>query len=387
MDDTQPPLPEQAPLSEQAPLPEQPPSPRPSAAAEARAASGLWAPRILALLAVVAAVMLAKAVLLPMVLAFLLNFLLRAPVGWLERCRVPRPLGAVLAIAAITTVFTIGVVQLAEPAQEWLHLAPRTLSKLEGKLRTVRKPVEEVSRAAEQVKDLAALDGGAAKDRVKVEGPSASKTFFSQVGSTVSMAVLVLFLVFFFLVFGDDLVRRMIAQLADPTRQRRARLIAEYIEQTLSRYLLTISAINACLGIGVGIIATALGMPSPWLWAAMAALLNFVPYLGAALGVVVFGAVALTSVEPVTQALLAPLLYLGLTSLEGMVVTPMIVGRRFALNPLVVLLWLLVWGWMWGIAGTLIAIPLLTIVKVLAEQLPHWRNVAAILSQGSTTST
>ena len=200
----------------------------------------------------------------------------------------------------------------------------------------------------------------------------------------MSMVVLVLFLLFFFLVFGDDLVQRMIGRMSESSRQRRARLIAEYIEQTLSGYLLTISAINACLGLGVGIVAKVLGLPSPWLWAAMAALLNFVPYLGAALGVAIFGAVALSSVEPVTRALLAPLLYLLLTSLEGMVITPMIVGRRFSLNPLVVLIWLLVWGWMWGIAGTLIAIPLLTILKVLAEQLPAWRSVAAVISHDPT---
>ncbi|MDY7095267.1 MAG: AI-2E family transporter [Acidobacteriota bacterium] len=316
----------------------------------------------------------------PIFLAVLLNFLLRGPVGWLEKLKIPRSVGAAVALAAIGCLLVVGLAQLTEPANRWMQRLPRTANQLERDLRELRKPVEDMGRAAEQVQDMVDMDQGSKDQTVKVREESAGQTVFRRLRLLASNLLLVLFILYLLLVFGDDIVQRSIQQLARPHSRRRAKLIANGIEQDISTYLLTISAINACLGVLVGVVAYGVGLPSPWLWGTMAALLNFVPYVGAAVGVAIIALVAYTSVEPLSRALLAPGLYALLTTLEGMLITPVTVGSRFSLNPLIVFLWLLLWGWMWGITGALIAIPLLTMIKVLADQIPSWRPVGAIMA-------
>lgn len=327
---------------------------------------------------------LAQELLRPIVLAVLLNLVLHGPVCWLEKLRIPRPVGAALAILAIGGAIVVGFSQLTEPATRWMDKAPQAMGQLESKIREVRKPVEEMTRAAEQVQDMTEI-GDEKKTKVQIEEPSAGEAMMEQLQLVVSNLILILILLFLLLVYGDDVVKRLIAQFSGTSTRRRAMVIAEYVEQRVSRYLLTISMINAGLGVSVGLVAYFVGLPSPWLWGTMAALLNFVPYLGAAVGVVIVGLVALTSVEPVGRALLAPILYMILTSLEGMVITPVTVGSRFSLNPLIVFVWLLLWGWMWGISGALIAIPLLTVLKVLADYIPSWKPLAAVIARERET--
>jgi predicted PurR-regulated permease PerM len=141
------------------------------------------------------------------------------------------------------------------------------------------------------------------------------------------------------------------------------------IERRVSHYLLTIALINAGLGICVGIVLTVLGMPYPYIWGIAAFLLNFLPYLGALTGVALVAALSIVTFDSFSYALLPPLAYLTLTTLEGNVVTPMLLGRRLELNTVAVFLTVVLWGWLWGVAGALVAVPFLVVFKVIADNI------------------
>jgi len=151
------------------------------------------------------------------------------------------------------------------------------------------------------------------------------------------------------------------------------------MEDDVSFYLLTISLINAGLGIAIGTAMYLLGMPNAVLWGVMAALFNFVPYLGALVGAGVVGLVALLTVEQPLAALLPPLVYLTLTSIEGYLVTPAMLARRLTLNPIAVFLSLILWTWVWGIGGALLAVPLLATFKICCDHIEPLKPIGTML--------
>jgi predicted PurR-regulated permease PerM len=152
------------------------------------------------------------------------------------------------------------------------------------------------------------------------------------------------------------------------------------IENEVSRYLLTISAINAGLGVCIGLSMAVLGLPNPLLWGIAGGLLNFIPYLGSLVGNVLATAVAIVTFPSLAEAALVPIVYLALQILEGNFVTPFIVGRRLELNTVAILIFLSLTTWMWGIVGAIIGVPLLVVVKVFADNFPALAPLAEFLS-------
>ncbi|MEX2580277.1 MAG: AI-2E family transporter [Verrucomicrobiales bacterium] len=176
-------------------------------------------------------------------------------------------------------------------------------------------------------------------------------------------AVATMLLIFFFLAYGDVLHHRL-------AETKGTADVFESVRRDVSVYLFTVTSINVVLGTCVALAMWWLEMPNPMLWGVMATLLNFIPYLGALTGTVVVGLAAIVNFPTSAEALLIPAVYLGLTSLEGNVATPMIIGHRFSLNPIVVVVWFLSWGAMWGIPGMLIATPTLMGFKIVCSKLP-----------------
>jgi predicted PurR-regulated permease PerM len=177
-----------------------------------------------------------------------------------------------------------------------------------------------------------------------------------------------LVLLFFILGWGDRLYRNVVNALPHFREQRQAVLIAHEVESAITAYLATITIINMLLGIVVGGAMYLLGMPNPVLWGVMAGVNNYVPYLGPAITAAVLGFVALLSYPTVAEALLVPGVFLVITSLEGYVITPMAVGHRLTLNPMLIMLSLLFWFWMWGVVGALLTVPALVCLKVILER-------------------
>jgi predicted PurR-regulated permease PerM len=139
--------------------------------------------------------------------------------------------------------------------------------------------------------------------------------------------------------------------------------------------------INACLGLAVGAAMYLIGVPNPVLWGVVAGTANYIPYLGAVVGAVVVGVVAFLSLDSASHALLAPISYMTLSAIEGQLITPTILGLRFSLNPVVIYVWLIFWGWMWGVVGAVLAVPLLTIFKIFCDRIPSLSPVGDFLEK------
>jgi predicted PurR-regulated permease PerM len=180
-------------------------------------------------------------------------------------------------------------------------------------------------------------------------------------------------LVFFLLAYGHRLYNRIIGEIG-PVR------FPDEIAPEVSRYLLTVTAINACLGGVVGGAMYLLDMPNPLLWAIMAFLLNYVPYLGAIVGSLIMFFAAMLSLDDSMHILLIPTIYMLITSIEGSLITPIILGNRFTLNPIVIFLWLMLWGWLWGVPGAIVAVPLLMAFRIFCEHIPPLAPLIRIMS-------
>jgi predicted PurR-regulated permease PerM len=163
--------------------------------------------------------------------------------------------------------------------------------------------------------------------------------------------------------------------------QNEALSIAEEVESTITTYLSTVTVINVCLGISVGFSLYLLGVPNPILWGALAAFLNFIPYLGPATGILILLALGLVSFDTAGQAILPPLFYISLHSIEANFITPMVLGRRLILNPVVIFISIMFWTWMWGVPGALLAVPMLMMLKALCDHIQPLKSLGEFLGR------
>lgn len=326
---------------------------------------------------------LARVVFIPLTFALMLSFLLSPTVTWLQRRKVPRALGAALVVLVLLGGGGFGAVELASPAADWIARSPKVLQTLERKVRPWRRPVKNVSELAQRVERMTQVDDRKAPQEVSLEKPSILSHALDTVWAVAAGSIVTLFALYFSLLTGEVLLARVIAWVPDLNQRRTTEVIAS-IQVGMSRYLRTVFGINAAVGIAVAIAMYVLGMPNPLLWGALAMLVNFVPYVGPFVGILTVGAVALASFDDTTQALLPPLVYLALASVEGNVITPLILGRTCELDPLVIFVWLLFWGWLWGIAGAVVAVPLLMLIKLMCERSHVLGPIAALISRGAT---
>lgn len=336
----------------------------------------------LLILAIFHTIVLTKAFLLPVVVALILYFVLSPLVRGLRRWLwLPEPVGAILVIVLLVAAAGFGIYRLAEPVGEWMDKAPRSMRALERKLVQLREPVEQVERAAAEVEDLAQVGGEKKVQEVQIKQKSLSETLLVNTQRLLASVVVIVVLLFFLLVAGDRFLHKLICSLPRLEKPERAEELLRVTERSVSAYLATIALINTGLGVSVFIAMYFLEMPNPLLWGVMAGLFNFVPYLGALTGVAIVGLVSVMTFEATGAALVPPLVYLALTSIEGNFITPMIIGRRFSLSPVVIILWLLLWVWMWGIAGALLAVPMLAVLKILCDNIPALEPIGDILSR------
>lgn len=337
----------------------------------------------LLLIAVGFVLYLARVVFIPLTFALMLSFLLSPAVTWLERRRLPRALGAALVVALLLGAGTFAGVELANPAADWIARSPGVLQTLERKVRPLRRPVRSVTELAQRVERMTQVEERKAPQEVTLEKPGILSTALDTVWTVAAGALVTLFALYFSLLTGDVLLARVIAWVPDLSQRRTAEVILS-IQQGMSRYLRTVFAINFSVGCVIAVAMYLLHMPNPLLWGALAMLVNFVPYVGPFVGILTVGAVALASFDDLTATLLPPLVYLTFASVEGNVLTPLILGRTTELDPLVIFVWLLFWGWLWGIAGAIVAVPLLMLIKLMCERSLVLGPVAALISRNSS---
>lgn len=322
---------------------------------------------------------LARSFILPIVLAVLLSFLLGPVVRALRKLRIPEALGAALVVFGLLGALGWGMYELSGPAYEWAQKAPRQMRRLERKLAELKKPVQTMSKATQQVEKITEVGGGTAPRKVEVQTESLGERMFSQATELIAGAVVMFILLFFLLASGDLFLRKLIRVLPRLADKRRAVEIARQIESDISAYLTTITVINLALGAALWGLLTLIGVPNPLLWGVLAAVTNYLPYLGAIVMMAVLAMVGFLTFDNLGQALLVPGVFVGLNILESYLVTPLVLGRRLTLNPVVIFLGLTFWGWLWGITGALLAVPIMVVFKIFCDHSEPLRPIGEFL--------
>jgi predicted PurR-regulated permease PerM len=315
-----------------------------------------------------------RSLLLPLVLAGLLSLLLSPAVRGLKRLRIPEPLGAGLVLLAVLGSVGFGIYQLSGPAADWIQRAPQSFRAAEVKLRDIRRSVQRLGRATEQVERLAEVSSNSGQRppavSVAVQStPTLRERLFSQATDLITDAVVMMILLYFLLASGDLFLRKLIRVLPRVEDRRRAVEIARQVERDISSYLATVTMINLGLGAAVAICFALIGVPNPLLWGAMVTVTNFVPYLGPAINYGTFALIGLLTFDSVPRMLAPAGLFLVLNVFEAYLITPMVLGKRLTLNPVMLFVGLTFWSWLWGIVGAILAVPILVVCKIFCDHL------------------
>jgi len=236
-----------------------------------------------------------------------------------------------------------------------------------------------VAQASGQIEKLAAPESQTAP-KVEVQHHPITDMLYVRTPEFIATAVLLLVLLYFLLTYDGVFMNKLIKLLPTLSDKKRAVSIMVEIESHVSRYLATVTIINICLGAAVGTTVGLLGLRNPAMWGVMVAVLNFVPYLGALTGIVCMTVGAVLSFDSFGYALVFPAVYLTFGILEGSFITPWVMGRSLTLNPVIILLSLTFWGWMWGIVGIILAVPILAAFKIFCAHIKPMEPIAEFLS-------
>jgi predicted PurR-regulated permease PerM len=361
------------------------PSKVPSSVPEVMAARSGLDPRTVGimgilLLGILYTLYFARAFLLPVTIAILLNFLLSPAVRALKRLRLPEPVGAALVVLGLLGLSGVGAYEIAGPAQEWLAKGPASLRQAQAKLRHLSRPIERVTRTAEQV-EQAASGGGAQPGEVVLRGPTFGARLFGATQSVLTASLGVVILLYLLLATGDLFSLKLVRVLPQFSDKRKAVSIMKETETSISRYLVTIAMVNLGQGIVVGLVMYLVGMPDAALWGALAGAAEFIPYVGALTLVVILALAGLATFENVGHALLVPGAYLVVTLLLSNVVNPVVLGHRLALNPVAIFIGLAFWLWIWGLPGAFIAVPVLASLKICCDHIEMLAPVGEFLGK------
>ena len=323
---------------------------------------------VIAVVLVIGSLHLAKSAVVPILFAVFLATLLSPAVALVRRLGVPRAMAAGIVVASLIAVVGLGLNATWRPARDWLDTAPQTMRTLERKLRPVTRFIAKVESVSEQAERV--TDPGATKSGSTAPATTADKK--STIANTQEWLIAILttlMVTYFLLAAGPSLLVKIESTPASRKPNTRLLRVATAISDDLSRYFATVTLINLMLGIATTVTMYWLGMPNPLLWGIVAFVLNYVPYAGSAATLALLTVVAVVSLDSLGMVLAVASCYLVLTTVEGQVVQPILVGRRLDVSPLVVFLSLWFGGWLWGIAGVALAVPLLVAAKALRLEL------------------
>jgi predicted PurR-regulated permease PerM len=310
----------------------------------------------------------ASEIILPIAFAFVLDLLLQPSMRIFARLQFPKTIAALIIISILFGgIVTLGFT-LSGPAAAWIAKAPDSLPRFQRRLSIFNKPVEDMQKASGEVEKIVA--GNVADvHSVTVTGPGLSGLLFSGTRALGAGGLATVVLPFFLLRSGDLFLRRLVEILPTLANKKQAVDISHEIESNISRYLVTISLMNAAVGFATGIATYFCGLSDPVLWGVVAFFLNYVPILGPLCGVAILFLAGLLTFDTIWQAILPAGIYLGIHFVEGEAVTPTLLARHFTLNPVLVIIALLFWYLMWGVAGALLAVPMLATFKIVCDRI------------------
>jgi predicted PurR-regulated permease PerM len=317
---------------------------------------------------------------LPFTLALLFNFLLRPVVRALKKIKIPELAGAAFVLIALLGSAGYGVLRLSGPAAEWINKAPESLHQIESKVGFIRRPLEGVNNAVEELKRIARMDGEK-KPEVEIKPPGITDVVLSGTREIFVKSSVMFILLYFLLASGDLFLRKLIRLFPKLHEKKQIVRITREVEHHTSRYLYTVTVINFSMGMFIGLGLYLIGMPNSLLWGVMAGFLVFLPYIGPLMGISIVTLVAFLTFAGIGRILLAPAIYIVFEIIQGQIVTPMVLGLRFTLNPVAIFIWLIFWGWMWGIVGAILAFPMLAIFKILCDHVQPLTPIGEFLGR------
>lgn len=344
----------------------------------------------LLLLAMLYTLHFAKEFLLPIFLAILLTFLLVPTVRALnQKLRLPPPVGAGIVMLALLGCLVGAMFFVAEPASKWLQTVQMQLPQMEYRLRLLKKPMEKVTAATAEVEKLTDMtsSGSTKKEVVQADDHFTLAVLMKQTPTFLANLFVMLILMYFLMASGDSFLRKLVTMTPKLRDKVKAVEITRDIEDKISKYLQLTFLINACLGFSIGVAAYFVGLQNYILWGVIGFLFNFVPYIGAFAGIISVFLVGLLTFPTTQQAFVMPGIYLVLAVLEGNFITPMIMGRFMTLDPVAIFISLMFWGWIWGIPGALLAVPILAVIKILCDHIVPLEPLGAFLGSREKTET
>lgn len=330
------------------------------------------------ILMLLATMKVASEIIMPVVLAFVLKLVLHPVSRRVEKLGLPRKLASILILAGFFGGIVVFGMSLTKPASTWADKVPESISQIKERLNFIKKPVENTQKILGQAEDLTKADGQKVMP-VAMQGTRLSDRVFDGTQAFASGLFTTILILFFLLASGDTFLRRIVEILPRFKDKRQAVDISQRIENDISAYLLTISTMNAMVGICAGLIMWAYGIGDAILWGTLAFLLNYVPVIGPIVCLVIFTALGLLTTPTLWDAMQPVALYMLVHVLEGSFVTPTLLAKRFTLNPVLVILALVFWYWMWGFVGAILAVPMLAIFKIICDNIQSLNAIGHFL--------
>jgi predicted PurR-regulated permease PerM len=341
---------------------------------------------VLIMLGTIAFLYFARPVLLPIFLACVAGMTLKPLIRWSSCRNIPPPLSAAAVLSLLVACVVIGFIHFGRPAMKWVDDAPQHMTELRQRIQKILPPGARFSEAAAAVNDLGATE--AEKKEAQKQAPTVevkenrgANSILNWTGTLLVGIGETLVLIYLLLSSGDLFLQKLVRIMPTLSDKKRAVEISHEIQQNISNYLFSVSLINIGLGIVVGGGLYFMGVPNAAMWGFFVAVVNFVPYFGPVIGVTLLTAVGLLTFNTLWQGLLPPAWYLLLHILEANLVTPVLLGRRFTLNPVVIFVSLIFWMWLWGVPGALLSVPILVSIKVVCDRVPAMSHVSELLSR------
>ena len=333
---------------------------------------------ILVLLAALGACYIAAEIILPVFVAFILNLVFRPAVRSLHKLHVPRSAAAILVIVLLMASLAALGTALSGPAAAWGEKLPNALPKVQERLQFLIKPVANIQKTVSQAENVTVGEKPHTVN-VAVAGTGLSDRLFSSTRVLVIGIFQALLVLFFLLISGDTFLQRFVEILPRIQDKKRALQISRQVERDISAYLRTITLMNILVGASTACIMYLCGVGDIILWGTVAFLLNFIPILGPIGAGIIFIFAGLLAKDTIGAAFLPAGLYFAIHLIEAELVTPLIISRRFTLNPALVILMLIFWYWMWGVAGAILATPMLAILKIIFDRSANLKAVGHLI--------
>lgn len=325
----------------------------------------------------------AKFVIIPVALALIFNLLLGPIVTRMQKFYLPRWISSLLLIGSFAALVAYGAYALMGPAQYWLNHAPQAFSSFDEKTTDLQQQIQDMNESTEQIKEAASkMIGKAANQQtITINEEGLRDQIVANVQWTAGILFMTLIMLYFMLCSRGFVFRKLLIMTRTGRSRRNAVRIVRRLQSDISRYLVTVTVINILLGACAGSVLWLIGMTDPVLWGVLVGVLNFAPYAGAAISLAAITLASFATFDSLGHVLAAPAAVFALNVLEGNFITPAIHGRRFEMSPLMVFFALFFWGWLWGVAGMLMAVPLLVVCKVSFDHIEELRPLGRLLGR------